>query len=287
MRYRTIVTNAILALLAAAGLVGCSGDVPSTHARHASRAPKRRAGSPPPRRVSGPHDSPVPILMYHVIADPQPGTTYPELFVSPPVFEAQMRALRSRGYHAVTLAQVERYWRRGYALPKKPIVLTFDDGYLSDYTRARPVLGRLGWPGVLNLEVNNVRTAGDITAHQVSKLIGDGWEIDSHTITHPDLTTLSAARLRTELVGSRNWLRRRFHVPVDYFCYPAGRFNRSVEDAVRAAGYRLATTTQPGLARPSEPLALDRIRVDRSDGVAGLLGQLAAPDAVTAAAGSG
>jgi peptidoglycan/xylan/chitin deacetylase (PgdA/CDA1 family) len=215
--------------------------------------------------------------MYHVIADPQPGTTYPELFVSPSDFQAQMQTLHSRGYHAVTLAQVDRYWSRGYALPSKPIVVSFDDGYLSHYTRARPVLSRLGWRGVLNLEVDNVRTAGDISAHQVSALIGDGWEVDSHTISHPDLTTLPPARLRTELVGSRDWLRRRFHVPVDYFCYPAGRFNQSVEAAVKAAGYRLATTTQPGLASPDDPLALDRVRVDRSDGVTGLLRKLAAP----------
>jgi peptidoglycan/xylan/chitin deacetylase (PgdA/CDA1 family) len=215
--------------------------------------------------------------MYHVIADPQPGAPYPELYTPGPVFRAQMRALGRRGYHGVTLGQVERYWRRGYALPRRPIVVSFDDGYLSHYTRAAPALKRLGWPGVLNLEVNNARTPGDISQRQVRALVADGWEVDSHTVTHPDLTTLPPDRLREELVSSRAWLRRHFHVPVDYFCYPSGRFDATVEAAVKAAGYRLATTTQPGLARPARPFELARIRVDGQDGVAGLLSKLANP----------
>jgi peptidoglycan/xylan/chitin deacetylase (PgdA/CDA1 family) len=136
----------------------------------------------------------------------------------------------------------------------------------------------VGWPGVLNLEVNNVRP-GDLTARQVRGLIADGWEIDSHTITHPDLTTLSDSQLRHELVGSRAYIRRRFHLPVNYFCYPAGRFDARVVAAVKAAGYRAATTTQPGLATPDARLTLNRIRIDGQDGVSGLLRKLADPGA--------
>src|SRR3954452_24641087 len=156
---------------------------------------------PKPQIVSGPHDGPVPILMYHVGSAPQPGAPYPDLYTPKPVFAAQMRALAKRGYHGVTLAQVDDYWRHGYALPSRPIVVSFDDGYLSHYTHARPVLKALGWPGVLNLEVNNVRP-GDLTANQIRGLIAAGWEVDSHTITHPDLTTVSDSQLREELFAS-------------------------------------------------------------------------------------
>ena len=79
-------------------------------------------------------------------------------------------------------------------------------------------------------------------------MLRDGWEIDAHTLTHPDLTTVDAAGLRREVGGSRRWLRRAFGVPVDFFAYPAGRYNPAVEAAVRAAGYMGATTTQPGQA---------------------------------------
>jgi peptidoglycan/xylan/chitin deacetylase (PgdA/CDA1 family) len=233
------------------------------------------------RRVHGPHDSPVPILMYHVISAPKPGAPFPELYTPEPQFAAQMSALAKQGYHGVTLAQVYDYWHHAIALPRKPIVVSFDDGYLSDYTHALPVLRKQGWPGVLNLEVNNVLTRGDISQSQVRALIRAGWEVDSHTLTHPDLTQVSATQLRHELVQSRAFLRNHFHIPVDFFCYPAGRYNQTVEAAVRAAGYRLATTTQPGLAGPrGDPLALPRIRVSGSDGTGALLAKLRNPGAV-------
>ena len=215
--------------------------------------------------------------MYHVIAAPQPGAPYPELYTPPGVFAAQMRALAHRGYHAVTLGRVDRYWNHAEALPRKPVVISFDDGYLGDYTRALPVLSRLRWPGVLNLVVDNARTRGDLDIPQVRAMIRAGWEIDSHTVTHPNLTTLSPKRLQAELVDSRTWLRRHLGVPVDYFCYPAGRYNSQVEAAVRRAGYRLATTTQPGLARPDSPFALDRIRIDGQDRVSGVFAKIANP----------
>jgi peptidoglycan/xylan/chitin deacetylase (PgdA/CDA1 family) len=245
------------------------------HAR-AQPASTTKSKAPPakPRIVHGPHRDPVPILMYHVVSAPRPGAPYPELYTPAPVFRAQMHALARRGYHGVTLHRVDEYWRRGYALPPRPIVLSFDDGYLSDYTHARPVLRSLGWPGVLNLEVNNVRS-GDLTAREVRGLIRAGWEVDSHTLTHPDLRTLTDAELRRELVDSRAFIRRHFHVPASYFCYPAGRYDARVVAAVRAAGYRAATTTQPGLARPGARFTLDRIRVNASDGVSGLLAHLA------------
>jgi peptidoglycan/xylan/chitin deacetylase (PgdA/CDA1 family) len=96
----------------------------------------------------------------------------------------------------------------------------------------------------------------------VRKLIAAGWEIDAHTLTHPDLTTLDGARLWKEVDGSRVALRHMFHVPVDFFCYPAGRYDPAVEAAVHAAGYRGATTTNAGIAsHQGDPYAMPRVRV--------------------------
>lgn len=244
------------------------------------------ASKPKPKVVSGPHDSPVPILMYHVVSAPQPGAPYPDLYTPKPVFAAQMKALAKRGYHGVTLAQVYDYWRRGYALPSKPIVISFDDGYLSHYTHALPVLKALGWPGVLNLEINNVKP-GDLTAGQVRALIDAGWEVDSHTITHPDLRTVGDSQLRQELVGSRSYLKKHFGVPASFFCYPAGRYDSRVIAAVKAAGYSAATTTQPGLASPKSRFELSRIRIDGPDGVSGLLTKLADPTSIPSSSAVG
>jgi peptidoglycan/xylan/chitin deacetylase (PgdA/CDA1 family) len=235
--------------------------------------PKRHPLPHRPSRVRGPHNRPVPILMYHVLGVPAPSQPYPDLFVKPADLAAQLRWLAGNGYHAVTLGQVFRYWRQAAPLPRKPVVLSFDDGYLSDYTVARPALQRYGWPGVLNLVVANV-APGDITGAQVQALIAAGWEIDAHTISHVDLTGLGAAQLRREVGGSRVMLRHMFGQPVDFFCYPAGRYDAQVITAVRAAGYLGATTVNPGLGQPTQPYTLDRIRVDYGDGVSGLVKKL-------------
>jgi peptidoglycan/xylan/chitin deacetylase (PgdA/CDA1 family) len=218
--------------------------------------------------------------MYHVITSPPRGTPYPALWVPWSRFRAQMRALRAHGYHAVTLAQVFDHWRRGLVIPRKPIVLTFDDGYLSQWAHAARTLRALGWPGVLNLAVKNLGLAGGLSHRQVREMIGAGWELDAHTISHRDLTTLGAAALHHEVAGSRALLRRALGVPVPFFCYPAGRYDATVESAVRAAGYRGATTTQPGVASPrDDPFALPRIRVNGGDTAAAVLARLAAAGA--------
>jgi peptidoglycan/xylan/chitin deacetylase (PgdA/CDA1 family) len=225
---------------------------------------------------AGNRPRPVPILMYHVVSAPPANAPYPELYVRPADFSAQVAWLFAHGYHAVTLQRVFDSWRGAATLPAKPIVLSFDDGYLSDVKTALPVLEARRWPGVLNLEVANLRPVWGIRPPGVRKLIAAGWEIDAHTLTHPDLTRVDAARLRDEVARSRAAIRMRFHVPVNFFCYPAGRYNPAVVAAVQRAGYFGATTTDYGLARPGDLFTLARVRVNGSDGVQGLAAKLAA-----------
>jgi peptidoglycan/xylan/chitin deacetylase (PgdA/CDA1 family) len=259
---------AVLTAIAVGALAeGCGGSsAPSEHAaRPASPAPVvDTASAPAPRPIapSGPRHAPVAILMYHVVAAAPPGARYRDLWVAPGRFAGEMQALARAGYHATTLDRVWRAWHGDGSLPRHPVVISFDDGYQSQSTTARRKLDELGWPGVLNLEVANVGLKGGLAPGEVRAMLRDGWEIDAHTLTHPDLTTLDASRLRREVAGSRRWLRRAFGVPVDFFAYPAGRYNPTVEAAVRAAGYMGATTTQPGQAtRGDDPYALPRIRV--------------------------
>src|SRR5690606_16210891 len=112
--------------------------------------------------------------------------------------------------------------------PRRPVVLSFDDGYRSHVVNALPVLRRLGWSGVLFLELKNLQPDWGLREAQVRELIGEGWEIDSHTIDHPDLTTVDAARLEREVGDSRRQLSEKFGVPVNFFCYPAGRYDETV-----------------------------------------------------------
>lgn len=216
----------------------------------------------------------VPILMYHVISKAPPGVANAELWVDKDVFADEMRALQAAGYTAITLQQAWDGWRHGGPLPRKPVVLTFDDGYLSHYTHAKPVLRRLGWPGVLYLTTKSIGPGG-LTVKQVRGLIKAGWEIDSHTLTHADLTALDDAALARELEDSRAELRRRFGVPVHFFAYPAGRNDARVREATRAAGYLAATTVEEGVARGADdPFALKRVRVNATDTAESLLRRL-------------
>ena len=93
-----------------------------------------------------------------------------ELWVDQHVFADEMRALRAAKYTAVTLQQAWTAWKHGGPLPKHPVVVSFDDGYLSHYTHAKPVLRALGWPGVLNLELKSIGPGG-LTEHQIRSLM--------------------------------------------------------------------------------------------------------------------
>lgn len=279
-----------LALLLAVALAACGGSSPSpaasssattangggSNAGGATGTATTRSGvdSAAPPLPTGSYHGRVPILMYHVISTPTASAPYPELWTPKAAFAAQMDGLARAGYQAVTLQQVWEAWHGGPGLPAKPFVASFDDGYLSHLTNAAPILRSHGWRGVLNLEVHNVMP-GDLTRDQVRQLIALGWEIDAHTLTHPDLTKVDAARLTEEVSGSRTALRRMFHVPVNFFAYPAGRFDAAAQAAVQAAGYHAAVTTQPGIAAPGDdPTILPRVRVDGATSPATLLSEV-------------
>jgi peptidoglycan/xylan/chitin deacetylase (PgdA/CDA1 family) len=138
---------------------------------------------------------------------------------------------------------VYEYWLNGTPLPAHPIVVSFDDGHLSQDTQAMPVLHKLHWAGVLNLKVNAVKSPYTLPAWHVRDMLAAVWELDAHTITHPDLTHVDDAQLWYEVHGSRVELHHMFHVPVDFFCYP--------------------------LARPQDIYTLSRIRINGSDHVLG------------------
>jgi peptidoglycan/xylan/chitin deacetylase (PgdA/CDA1 family) len=220
----------------------------------------------------------VPILMYHVINPPPPGAPFPGLYVSASEFAAQMQALQSAGYHAITLDEMWAYWKHGAQLPAgKPIVVSFDNGYQSQYSNALPVLRRLGWVGDENLQLSGLPPSqGGLSQAQVSGLIAAGWELDTQGFSHADLITLSPGQLAYQVATARKVIQQRYGVPVNWFCYPSGHYNPTVVAEVRAAGYTGSTTVVPGWAAPeSEPYRLPRLRVLGGTSPEALLSELA------------
>jgi peptidoglycan/xylan/chitin deacetylase (PgdA/CDA1 family) len=232
-----------------------SGEGPST-------PPAEGAGAG--RRTGVPGKEAVPILMYHVIAAPPPGAPFPGLYVVPSEFAAQMQALKRAGWHAVTLDQVQAYWQHGVSLgPGNPIVLSFDNGYQSQYTQALPVLRRLGWVADENVQLTGLPPSqGGLSRLQVKGLVAAGWELDTQGFSHADLITLDAEELHYQVAVARSTVQQRYGVPVNWFCYPSGHYDATVIAAVKAAGYAGSTTVVPGWAHPGEdPYRLHRLRV--------------------------
>ncbi len=216
--------------------------------------------------------------MYHVINPPPAGAPFPGLYVPADEFAAQMQALKAAGWHAVTLDQLEAYWTRGVPLgPGKPIVLTFDNGYASQYENALPILKRLGWVGNENMQLTGLPPSqGGLTDAQVRGLIAAGWELDTQGISHADLITLDASELEYQIATARQILQKRYDVPVNWFCYPSGHYDATVIAAVKAAGFVGSTTVIPGWASPGEdPYRLPRLRVLGGTSPSGLLDQIA------------
>ena len=272
-------------LLATSGGGGTSGGAASSSRSGGGSSAGTRAGGkakasallgPVAASAPGAHRAPtepVPILMYHVIGTIRPGTPFPELWVTAADFAAEMHGLADHGYHGVTVQQVWDAWHHGGLLPSKPVVVSFDDGYSGQYADAMPVLRDLRWPGVLNLKLGNLR---DLHAYRVRQMIANGWEVDSHTVNHPELPAIDDAHLRYELEASRAQLKKEFGITANFFCYPAGRYDQRVIDAVKRAGYLAATTTDYGFARPQDTFVLGRVRVNGSDSAADLLAKLQA-----------
>jgi peptidoglycan/xylan/chitin deacetylase (PgdA/CDA1 family) len=142
------------------------------------------------------------------------------------------------------------------------VVITFDDGYADLYTQAFPVLKRHHFKAVAYIVSGFVGRMGqNVSAAQVREMDAYGIEIGAHTMNHADLTKAGGS-LGAELSGSKAALEAIVGHPVLDFCYPAGRFNAQVIQAVQAAGFDSATTTQPGAVHTlNDRFAWSRIRV--------------------------
>lgn len=233
----------------------------------------------------------VPILMYHYIrVPPDPGADrlgY-NLSVSPQEFARQMDYLAQESFHPVTIAQLQGYLQGTAALPDRPVVLTFDDGYADLYTEAFPVLRQHNFRAVAYIVSGFVGAAGrNVTPEQIKEMDAYGIEIGGHTVSHSDLTKLGPDQLRAEVAGSKAQLEALVGHPVTAFCYPAGRFNQAVIDAVQSAGFANATTTQEGVSHAlADRYTWSRIRVSGGESPADFAAALKAHEEGEAAAGS-
>ena len=203
------------------------------------------------------------ILMYHGL-DPSAGANF-----NPASFVAQIDYLKTHGYQSVTLDDLKSWQTTGSpAMPAKPIVLTFDDNYLTIYTVGWPTLQAAGFKGFNFAHTNYV---GVMTSYdhadwaEIRQMEASGVMLtESHTVMHLHLPTLSPTQIQNELVNSRTAIET--NIPgktCRYLAYPYGDYNAAVIAATTAAGYELAVTTMGGVnTRATPPLELRRYGVN-------------------------
>jgi len=200
----------------------------------------------------------VPVLMYHSI-----NVEDNILCVSPGDLEKQLDYLVSEGYHTVTVKHLLAAAEERAALPTKPIVITFDDGYRNNYTVAYPMLKARGMVATIYVFTEKVGTPNGMTAAELREMASYGIEIGSHTRHHLDLRTMNDQGLTDEIVNSRKILAEMLQGPVETFCYPAGKYSLPATQKVQSAAYQGAVTTQPGVMTDlSERWLIPRIRVN-------------------------
>jgi peptidoglycan/xylan/chitin deacetylase (PgdA/CDA1 family) len=185
----------------------------------------------------------VPILVYHSIAPMHVGQSAEQrlLDVDTATFRRQMSYLAANRYTVISLETlIDALDGRGSLSPRS-VVITFDDGWLSQYEHALPVLEQLHFTAtffVISLQVG--KGSMYMGLDELKTLQHAGMTIASHSRTHPNLTKLSDAQVREEVLGSRQDLQKMLGINVDLFAYPYGSWNKRTAAAVQGAGYRAA-----------------------------------------------
>jgi peptidoglycan/xylan/chitin deacetylase (PgdA/CDA1 family) len=193
----------------------------------------------------------VPILMYHHIAvySGDQGRYYTQ----PGVFRRQMQSLKQWGYETITISQLAAVLRDGGALPPRPVAITFDDGNTDVYKNALPVLQEFGFTATMYLITGDMKKGSGISADQASELAAAGWEIGSHSMTHPDLVKTNAD-LRSEICYSRLDLEKLLGFRISSFSYPYGTADDYVKNYVRDCGYTSAVGVGTSITHTSRSI---------------------------------
>jgi beta-glucanase (GH16 family) len=227
----------------------------------------------------------VPILLYHSIAEDVPAK-FAEWAVPPPMFAAHMAFLSEHRYTPITVSQFAAAVTNGGGhLPDRPVVLTFDDGFVDFSTHALPILKKYGFAATLYIAtglvgVPNHRLYAEsrrpiLDWDQIADISASGIECGAHSHSHPQLDTLSIDSARREIVLSKELLESRLNRPVTTFAYPHGYHSSAVRRLVQEAGYSSACAVKHAMSGTADdPFALARIiiRPDRDvDGFGSLL----------------
>jgi peptidoglycan/xylan/chitin deacetylase (PgdA/CDA1 family) len=210
-------------------------------------------------------------LMYHELETPgrmlrqaEPG--YVRYIVRAAAFRDQMKMLQKDGWLGVSVGDAIA------SFAPKTVAITFDDGTETDLLLAAPILRECGFCATFYITSGWTGQPGYLSESQLRELSGMGFEIGSHSMTHPYLSDLDDAALRRELVDSKLRLEQIVGKPVEHFSCPGGRYDSRVVHIAREAGYRSVATSNIQLnGSGTDQFALGRIAVMRNTSLDELL----------------
>ena len=300
MSRRPFVVKVVAALaclgVCAAALAGCAGrksespqlsssaqGAPSPSGTSTAQGGAARTAQPKPPRIASADSleppsydgyEPLPCFTYHYV-DPKIKN---EIAVTPAVFEAQLKLLKSLGYHTITARELAKHQSDGTALPAKPVMITFDDGWKNQYTWAAPLLDKYGFKGVFFINPQFIsRGSAYMTRADIVSLDKRGHDIESHTWGHVRLTrsredsaAAYAKKVRVQLTRSDQWIDEATGEHPVALCYPFGFYDLEAIGMTTSTGYKLGFTTEEGIAdaRPWDALAIKRFTMGPQDSLA-------------------
>lgn len=210
-------------------------------------------GPAPSSAQTAEKDTPPPchaaVLVYHHIGYLPANPTQAERNVTntPEAFRAHMKLLHDEGFNVVGFSDVVACTIGEGALPEKAVVITFDDGIKSQFTKARPVLKEYGFTATFFVVTDYVGHGGNVMSwDDLHALETEGMTVASHTRKHRWLTRISDEALAEELAGSKARLEAELGHSVDYLAYPFGAYDARAMAAAQAAGYLAARSIKHG-----------------------------------------
>jgi peptidoglycan/xylan/chitin deacetylase (PgdA/CDA1 family) len=219
--------------------LGKGGDLVASSSTPAAQAAAARPVPPPVDR-----NAKVMVLCYHRFED----NPRDSLAIAPMEFRSEMQALKDNGITAIPMKDFLAWRRSEKSIPLKSCVITIDDGYISGYSVAWPILKEYGYPFTMFIYTNYIGAGGkSITWNQLEEMRDAGVDIESHTLSHHDLRHAPrgqdyATWLHNEVYQSKAILEDKLGIKISVFAFPYGTHNEVVRKTAMDAGYEALFT---------------------------------------------
>ncbi len=199
---------------------------------------------------------PVIVLCYHDIPNPDEISSYMD--VPPDKFKDQMDFLKRNNYNVIPLTEIVQWIKEGGKLPDRTVGISFDDNYLGTYTNAFPILIRYKFPATtfIHTKYPGVATLKDHADwKELQESEDSGYiTVESHTVTHSMLTTLSREEAKKEIEGSKKDIESHLRNKVcRYLAYPCNSYDDEIIKMAQDAGYEAAICGKEGSVNQSTP----------------------------------